>query len=153
MRARLRIFLFDHRATFLGLWRFRGVVIAHHSQRRRLWQQRKLPDKTWRIWIANYEGADPGTLWASYPFRLNDRNRSPRREANALTFYNSQVASYVIGKLFILIVRSPHQFFVRRLTYPPIAGHLRQIWPALTYIYASGAVIAITLIIWSFAPS
>ncbi len=96
--------------------------VSHYRQRVRLAQKGKLPEKAWRIWIGVYEGSDPISLWTSFPFQLIPEAVKRRRKTAAVTYYNSQIASYVLAKFFILILRSPHEFFVTRWRYPAAAG-------------------------------
>lgn len=118
-----------------------GDRIAHHTQRRRLWMQRRLPEKTWRVWIGRYDGATPEALWVSYPFQLVPDTVAKRRKTANVAYYNSQVVSYVLGKLFILLIRSPDEVFIRMWRHPRSSGTLRQIWPPTGYSF-----------LWPFQP-
>jgi hypothetical protein len=109
----------------------RGNTISHHTQLRRLWKRRLAPEDTWRIWLGRYDGDQPDTLWASHPMLIIPPAVAKRRKDLTANYYNSQAATYVIGKLFIHLIRSPHQNLVRYWTYDPsIVIKLRRIWPA-----------------------
>ncbi len=113
-----------------------GSRLTHHMQRHRFWKHGVLPESAWRMWIGNYEGSTSRALWVSYPFQLLPGRVAAKRKTNTVAHYNSQVASYVIGKLFILLLRSPGDLFVRMWRNPDAGGDLRQIWPPLGYSFS-----------------
>lgn len=101
--------------------------ISHHMHRRLLRTRRTPPERSWRMWVGKYQGEQPASLWVSLPFQLHMQTR--RRKDNQVTYYNSQIASYVLGQLFIVLVRSPHELFVRSWRFRSNVGTLCQIWP------------------------
>ena len=109
--------------------------ISHHTQRARL-RTRGLPSlSNWRIWIGTYEGHSPDTLWNSFPFQIASPEMLRRRKTAKVTYNNSQVVSYVIGKVFVVLMRSPLKLLVRRWDYPAVGGSLYQIWPPSGYSF------------------
>jgi hypothetical protein len=58
-----------------------------------------------------------------------------RRKTAKVTYNNSQVVSYVIGKVFVVLMRSPLKLLVRRWDYPAVGGSLYQIWPPSGYSF------------------
>jgi hypothetical protein len=112
----------------------RGDVISHHTQLRRLWKKHLAPENTWRIWLGRYQDKTPETLWGTYPMLVVPNSVARRRKTLAATCYNSQAMTYVIGKLFVHLMRSPYQRLIRDWCYDPVvAVKLRRIWPASGY--------------------
>ncbi len=108
----------------------RGDIISHHTQLRRLWRWQLAPENTWRIWLGRYDGNEPDTLWASHPMLVVPDAVAQRRKDRAANYYNSQAATYVIGKLFIHLIRCPYQNLIRNWSYDPaVVIKLRHIWP------------------------
>src|SRR5262249_21609872 len=108
----------------------RGDLIAHHTQLRRLWKRQLAPPTTWRIWIAQFDSTDSSALWTTHPMLLVPDSVARRRKSDRATYYNSQAATYVIGQLFIHVLRSPHKGLVRQFRFhPSVARKLRITWP------------------------
>jgi hypothetical protein len=112
-----------------------GGRVTHHAQRRRLYKSQQIPSDTWRIWIATYGGQDPSSLWISHPFQLLPEEVRRRRKTRDVTYYNSEIASYVLGQLFVVLIRCPHKPLVREWKHHPAVGDLRQIWPPTGYSF------------------
>lgn len=107
-----------------------GDRISHPLQLRRMWKKQLAPSRTWRIWIGRYDVLGASRLWTSYPMLLIPNSVARRRKSDAATYYNSQVATYVIGKLFIHLLRTPHQNLVRQWRFHrSVAPKLCQLWP------------------------
>jgi hypothetical protein len=108
--------------------------IAHHTQLRRLWKRQLAPEMNWRIWIAQFDSANASTLWTTHPMLLVPDAVARRRKSDLATYFNSQAATYVIGKLFIHIVRSPYKRLVREFRFHPnVTRKLGVIWPWTGY--------------------
>ena len=108
----------------------RASKIAHRSQLKRLWQKKLAPDRTWKIWIASYDGRAANTLWTAHPMLIVPDSVAARRKSRRATYFNSEAATYVIGQLFIHLVRSPHEGLVRKFRFhPDVAVKLLTIWP------------------------
>ena len=106
-----------------------GRSVSHYRQRQRLRTTQKLPPRSWRIWIGNYTPGASETMWSSFPFLLLPNATAQKRTSELARYYNSQTASYVLGNLFILLLRSPDEFFVTQWRHQRPVGELRQIWP------------------------
>lgn len=139
-----RIYLGKKEQTVLAAWIAlktmiqeyapRGNVISHHTQLRQLWRKQLAPRSTWRIWIARYVEPNVKQLWISHPMLLVPDSVAKRRKDDTATYYNSQAMTYVIGKLFIHLIRSPHKSFIRRWRFDPsVALKLAPIWPLTGY--------------------
>jgi hypothetical protein len=108
--------------------------LGHHTQLKMLWKKQLPPSTTWRIWIGRYLGPDASALWSSMPWLVLPDSVAGKRKSRIARYYNSQAATYVIGKLFIHVVRCPYQFFMREWRFPyPISRKLARIWPLTGY--------------------
>lgn len=107
-----------------------GDRISHPSQLRRMYTRRLAPETGWRIWIARFDVPGADKLWNSHPMLLLPDSVARRRKNDLATHYNSQTATYVIGKLLIHLIRSPHQNLTRLWHWhPAVAPKLCRIWP------------------------
>jgi hypothetical protein len=106
-------------------------TISHHMTRKRVWKSRHAPDDwSWRILIGNYSGRKADTLWLAMPMLILKPEIAKKRKTTRATYVNSQAVTYVFGKLFIHIIRSPHKRLIRNWQFPLVlARRLRQVWP------------------------
>ena len=81
--------------------------IAHHLTRKRLWKKHTLPKDTWRIWIGNYPGRQADALWFNFPMLVLPKKHLINRKSNSATYHNTQAVTYVVGELFIHLIRKP----------------------------------------------
>ena len=104
--------------------------ISHRTQRRRLRKTGSPPLDTWRIWIAQYSGPRAGALWNAHRAALLPAERAHWRKAEGSTYFNTQVLTYVVGKVFIHLIRSSSKIVTDLWRFDPRAsGNLCRIWP------------------------
>ena len=69
-------------------------------------------------------------LWQEHPFLTLPKEIADRRKSRIATYVNSQVLTYVIGKLLIHVMHCPNPVTLRLWQFPPqIRGKLLRIWP------------------------
>jgi hypothetical protein len=108
--------------------------LGHHTQLKMLWKKQLPPSTAWRIWIGRYVEHDASALWSSRPWLVLPKSVAGKRKSRIARYYNSQAATYVIGKLFIHVVRCPYQFFMSEWRFPyPVSRKLARIWPLTGY--------------------
>jgi len=70
--------------------------------------------------------------WVNHPFLILPKARKKGDRAN---YYNSQSLAFVIGEVFVLLLRSPMPNLVERLRFGEPGEKLRQIWPVTGYSF------------------
>ncbi len=111
-------------------------VTTHHMQRKRMWRRHLPPRWGWRIWIGCYDRQDWVPVFVNNTLLIETREILPARPDIGVDRYNTQSATYVIGKLLVHILHSPYRPIVRMWTPPSeISGKLRLIWPHSGYSF------------------
>jgi hypothetical protein len=106
-------------------------VVTHHMQRRYLMNKHEPPKKGWAVWIGHHVRTSKGTFhWGSFPALILPNHVAARRKHKAASHYNTAASSWIVGQLFIQVMRSPDRNLIARWKFsPPDRGSLFRIWP------------------------
>jgi len=108
-----------------------GQVVTHHMQRKFLMNTHKPPTKGWAVWIGHHVRTPKGTFhWGTFPALIIPDEVAAKRKSNKATYYNSAATSWIVGQLFMQIIRSPHRKLISQWKFhTPNGGTLYRIWP------------------------
>jgi hypothetical protein len=108
-----------------------GHVVTHHMQRKRLMQKLLPPDEGWTVWIGDHARTPKGAFhWGSFPALILPNHIAAKRKSRRANYYNCAASSWIVGRLFIQVMRSPHRKFISRWRFStPSGGVLYRIWP------------------------
>jgi hypothetical protein len=103
---------------------------VHHMQRKYIMRKSSPPTIGWGVWIGHYERKNWVPEWISRPFLLLHEKHAAKRSSRNATYFNSNVSTQIIGKLFVHVMHSPMPGLIKRWRFPPPQkGSLFRIWP------------------------